>query len=124
MNQEPRLNITDVTELVTEQYPQWQAIKIVSDLMVESCWFSVDPEPFDVYTITVKPEAKVHLPEALGTDGAYARVAFEPWIASFAHYFESEGGLSDERKEAFRSYFLRGLRPAEAIDQDLADAEA
>ncbi|MFY2658483.1 hypothetical protein ACOTC5_31260 [Achromobacter xylosoxidans] len=121
MNQEPRLNITDVTELVTEQYPQWQAVSIVANLIIESCWFSVDPEPFDVYSVTVKPEAKVHLPPALGLNDAGQRVDFESWVKGIVSVL---GELSADRKEVFRDYFLRGLFPLESIDQDKADTEA
>lgn len=119
MNQETRLNITDVTKLITVQYPMWQAVKIVGELMIESRWFSVDPEPFEVYSITVKPE--VRLPPALGMNEAGQRVPFDSWIESVE---KAQGQqLSAERKEEFQDYFLRGLLPQEAIDQDKADTE-
>lgn len=121
MNQVPRLNIQDVTDLVTVQYPMWQTVAIAGHLIVESIWFSIDPEPFEIYSITVKSEAKTHLPPALGMNGEGQRVPFESWIASVESVLGEE--LCTERKEEFRDYFLRTLLPQEAIDQDKADTE-
>lgn len=106
------------TKTISETYPKAQALALISVLIDESRWLQVEPEPFDVYRITVKAEAK--LPQPMGVDNAGASIDFETWIALVGHAYSE---ITDEGKDEFRDHFVRGLSPAEAIAADHAEAE-
>lgn len=95
-----------------QTYGAHQIQSVVTQLLTDSRWFEVEPEPFDVYTVTVKDE--VTLPEPLGLDGLRNPVGFDYWVASIGFYFYQE--LTPEQQESLRPYFTRGLRPSEALE--------
>lgn len=96
----------------SQPYGAHQIQAVVRQLVSDSRWFEVDPEPFDVYTVTVKDE--VTLPETLGLDGLNNQVSFEMWVNSIGFYFYKD--FTAEQKESLRPYFTRGLRPSEALE--------
>ena len=105
---------------ISQNYSRVQAAIVVASLLADSRWFEVEPQPFDVYTVTVKNERP--LPEPLAPSGLAAMLNFDEWIAEVEkHYVD---GLAPEAKEEFRSYFARGLTPSEVIYQDREDAGA
>lgn len=60
------------------------------------------------------------LPEPLGRNSIGEPVPFESWAESVALYFDE--GLSERGKEGFKKYFLQGMTPAEALQQDRIDS--
>lgn len=101
---------------VSVNYSKHQAQEVIAGLIEEGRWFQVEPLPFDVFMVAVKPERP--LPVAVGANG----LGFEEWLYLVERHFID--GLTQEGREEFRNYFLRGLTPSEAIFQDREDQEA
>lgn len=96
--------------MLKQEYGKAQISSVITKLLDDSRWFKVEPLPHDTYLVYVKAEKP--LPEPLGWKG----LPFEDWICLVDRHFV--GGLTEEGRDDFMKYFLRGLSPSEAIYQD------
>ena len=106
--------------LLTKSYSREQAAQVAAELQAAQRSYGVS---FTVGSKTAHSSITVFdggpLPEPLGRNSIGELTSFEKWIESVALYYEE--GLSDEAKEGFRKYFLQGLMPAQALQQDRLD---
>lgn len=106
-----------IVNTISQTYCKAQALALVAALIEDSRWFQVEPQPFDVYEITVKNEQP--LPEPLGRTDVGQQVGFNDWLTAVERHFDAV--LDKDTREVFLDYFIRGLTPSEAIQQDRED---
>lgn len=110
---------------IYSNYRKAQALAIVQLLIEESRWFQVEPEPFDVYSITVKAERE--LPVALGLNNAGAEVPFMLWVTEvedqYGRALDKSSPADANELRVFEDYFTRGLTPQQAFLKNLDPSE-